>query len=252
MSNTPPPPLLPAGWYPDPVEPGQRYWDGNAWTDSHSDSHPAAPPAPQSGTAQEAKKTRWKWRWKPKWRWIGAAAILILAMWGAGTEKQGLTAERPPTSVSSPDTAGSPALDAAPTLDPAPQAQLNEEVRDGAFAFTVTDVEMTKTIGDGTSQRASQGTYVVVTMNVQNVGDTPHSFDGGIQTLLDTAGRQYAVDGGADYDLNKDIAAGLGADINPGDQISVKIVFDLPPGAHPSALELHDSKVSGGAIVRLP
>ena len=28
----PPPPSIPAGWYPDPAGSGQRYWDGTAWT----------------------------------------------------------------------------------------------------------------------------------------------------------------------------------------------------------------------------
>src|SRR3989337_2750247 len=36
----PPPPrqLPPAGWYPDPDNPEttQRYWDGQAWTESHA------------------------------------------------------------------------------------------------------------------------------------------------------------------------------------------------------------------------
>lgn len=38
-------PSTPAGWYPDPDDPrGQRYWDGNAWTEDRSD---AAEPAPE-------------------------------------------------------------------------------------------------------------------------------------------------------------------------------------------------------------
>ena len=38
--DTPPPPLPPAGWYPDPEHPGgRRYWNGRDWTD---DRHPAA------------------------------------------------------------------------------------------------------------------------------------------------------------------------------------------------------------------
>lgn len=248
MSDTPPPPTLPAGWYPDPSEPGQRYWDGTAWTDSRADSHPPASPPPQPAAAHGPKKRFAKLRSQPKWRWIAGAIIVILAVSQevGNNEKKSVTAERSSTAISAPDTAGSP------TPDAAPGAQLNEEVRDGTFAFTVTDVDITKTIGEGTNQKTSQGTYVVVSVNVKNVGDTAQSFDGGNQKLLDIAGREYAVDGGADYDLNKDVAAGLGADIAPGDQIAVKIAFDLPPGSHPSALELHDSKFSSGTTVQLP
>jgi Domain of unknown function (DUF4190)/Protein of unknown function (DUF2510) len=44
----PPPPYQkpPAGWYPDPERPGQRYWDGDQWTEHWT------PPAPDVGYAQ--------------------------------------------------------------------------------------------------------------------------------------------------------------------------------------------------------
>jgi uncharacterized RDD family membrane protein YckC len=45
----------PAGWYPDPEQPGQqRYWDGTAWTENRApmvpaDAPVAAPPPPAGG-----------------------------------------------------------------------------------------------------------------------------------------------------------------------------------------------------------
>jgi hypothetical protein len=40
----------PAGWYPDPQQPGQqRYWDGSAWTEATQPGGPAAPPPPPMG-----------------------------------------------------------------------------------------------------------------------------------------------------------------------------------------------------------
>ncbi|MCB0893080.1 MAG: DUF2510 domain-containing protein [Propionibacteriaceae bacterium] len=34
--DTPPPPLPPANWYPDPADPSRwRYWDGSGWTDNY-------------------------------------------------------------------------------------------------------------------------------------------------------------------------------------------------------------------------
>lgn len=47
MSDTPPPPPTPAGWYPTD-QPGQlRWWDGAAWTDNMTEA-----PAPPTATAQ--------------------------------------------------------------------------------------------------------------------------------------------------------------------------------------------------------
>lgn len=44
-----PSPNVPAGWYPDPTQPGsQRYWDGNEWTDQRA-------PLPQG----QAKSGSW-------------------------------------------------------------------------------------------------------------------------------------------------------------------------------------------------
>lgn len=49
----------PAGWYPDPENPGQqRYWDGAAWTENFAPTNaPAAPAAPT------AKKPIYKRTW---------------------------------------------------------------------------------------------------------------------------------------------------------------------------------------------
>jgi hypothetical protein len=49
-----------------------------------------------------------------------------------------------------------------------PTAALNEEVHDGGLAFTVTRVELAQPkIG----YRSAQGTFVVVSMTVKNMGD---------------------------------------------------------------------------------
>lgn len=46
----PPPPDSAAGWYRNPTGPGQRYWDGSAWTENYADDKGqvlAVPPPPQ-------------------------------------------------------------------------------------------------------------------------------------------------------------------------------------------------------------
>jgi hypothetical protein len=39
------PPPAPAGWYVNPTGSGQRYWDGEQWTDSYSGAGPPLPPS---------------------------------------------------------------------------------------------------------------------------------------------------------------------------------------------------------------
>ena len=45
MSEPDDPPTAPAGWYVNPSGSGQRYWDGEQWTDSYSGAGPPAPPS---------------------------------------------------------------------------------------------------------------------------------------------------------------------------------------------------------------
>ena len=57
-------PPTPAGWYPDPDgSGGQRYWDGNIWTEHRSPAAPAAPPpapAEPSAPAEPAPPGSWE------------------------------------------------------------------------------------------------------------------------------------------------------------------------------------------------
>lgn len=54
--STSPPPQPPAGWYPDPNgEPGQKYWDGQAWADIPAPDIPATPESDIAGTPKPAQ-----------------------------------------------------------------------------------------------------------------------------------------------------------------------------------------------------
>jgi hypothetical protein len=83
-------------------------------------------------------------------------------------------------------------------------------------------------------------------MAVTNIGNEARSYAGTNQKLVDSAGREYSANSGADMSMNK----GTG-EINPGNQIQVTAAFDVPPGTVPTELEVHDSAFSGGAKVRL-
>lgn len=68
------------------------------------------------------------------------------------------------------------------------------------------------------------------------------------QYLIDGAGQQYSSDDMAGIIVNGD---NDGVDINPGNHVSVQVIFDVPEGAQPAQLVLHDSAYSGGAKVNL-
>ncbi|USH45323.1 hypothetical protein SEA_RUTHIEJR_45 [Mycobacterium phage Ruthiejr] len=119
-------------------------------------------------------------------------------------------------------------------------------VRDGKFEFTVKSVERAKSVSDPTGNPLmtvdAQGEFIVVTLTVKNIGDEARSFSGTNQKLLDRTGREYDANSEADMWMNP----GTG-DINPGNQIEVRVAFDVPPGTQPAELALHDSMFSGGA-----
>jgi len=68
MAEEIPSPNVPAGWYPDPTQPGsQRYWDGNEWTDQLA-------PLPQQ--AQRSASPGWSVDVSPRLV-LGAVGALI-------------------------------------------------------------------------------------------------------------------------------------------------------------------------------
>ena len=51
MTNSPPQPATPAGWYPDPSGTGQqRYFDGTTWTDQFAPVDLGGPPPKKKGS----------------------------------------------------------------------------------------------------------------------------------------------------------------------------------------------------------
>lgn len=153
------------------------------------------------------------------------------------------------TTAAAAPAAGVPA-DAAAPEQPAPPG-LDTPVRDGKFEFVVTDVQSgLTTLGDNPYlQRTAQGTYTVVTMTVLNTSKVPYGFSPGNQDLYDTQDRKFGNDAAAAINLQADTS--LYADINPGNTVTAKVVFDLPADSQPDRIVLHDSMFSGGATVSL-
>ena len=120
---------------------------------------------------------------------------------------------------------------------------IGSPVRDGQFEFTVTSVDRSRTAGDLADPTQAKGEYFNVHLTVKNTGTEARSYGSSDQKLI-IGGKQY----------NAASVLGLPNDnenINPGLSIDTVVPFDIPVGAQPDAVQLHDSLFSGGITVTL-
>ena len=102
----------------------------------------------------------------------------------------------------------------------------------------------------GTKQSA-QGIFVVVRVNVRNIGYDSRSLSATDLFLVDATGKRFAT--------SSAISSMAGAEtvflhkINPGQSVTnAPVLFDVTPGTVATSIELHDSMTSRGVQVRLP
>ena len=118
---------------------------------------------------------------------------------------------------------------------------LNDEVRDGNFAFTVTAVN----IGvPKTGYQTAQGVFVVFQIMVKNLGDAPRTAYCQNQRLKDQAGRTYD-------DAVSIVGREGEANIGPGKEVHITCAFDVPKGTLPAAIVVHESPYSKGVKVQV-
>lgn len=203
---------------------------------------PAGPPMPPT------RRTSWFARHKVL-TGLGAAAVLIvvIAVVGGGDDDQDPPTATAPTTATAEQVDPDPAQEepAAPT-----NPGLNEPAADGKFSFVVTGVETGLTqVGNAYLNSQAQGQYVLVHLTVTNTGTEPQFLFAGSQEGADAQGRTFSVDSTATiYAGESDVWA---SEINPGNQVTGTLVFDIPADATLSTLTLHDSPFSGGVTVRL-
>lgn len=186
-----------------------------------------------------------------KWRWIVGIA-LVLIVWSIianlGESKPEALSPRPAA------TANAPQPDAPVVTEseaPAVQAGIGTPVRDGKFEFTVTDVVSgLSEVGDNPFLiEKAQGQFTIVTIAVLNTSDEPKGLSPDAQDMYDGEGRKFSADTSAAIGLEADVA--FWDEINPGNSVTMKVVFDMPIDAVPAEIELHDSTFSGGVRVSL-
>ena len=130
-------------------------------------------------------------------------------------------------------------------------AKIGQPARDGKFEFTVKSSKCgVAKIGTDMLGAKAQGQFCLVTVNVKNIGKEAQMFDGSSQKALAANGTEYSTDGEAAMYANKNSETFLN-DINPGNQVTGVVVFDIPKNVKLAKLELHDSAFSGGVTVSL-
>lgn len=164
------------------------------------------------------------------------AVTIVLAACGSESPPAAVTVTR---SV----TVAAPTSLAPATTAPGPQAGLGQEVHDDGLAFVVTNIRPLS------AEMAGKG--VAVLMTVKNTGSSAHAYAAADQKLIDTDGREFSVDTDALIKDSDEPGAVLRADINPGVQLDVGLIFDMPPDAKPARVVLHESSRSTGVVVRL-
>ncbi|WP_423488412.1 DUF4352 domain-containing protein [Mycobacteroides sp. PCS013] len=131
---------------------------------------------------------------------------------------------------------------------------LGQQVRDGDLAFVVTRVGDAGTVGDVANpalQATAVGTFVVVHVEVLNLGQTTHSFLGDEQKLKDATGKEYTPDSMANILARNAEQLEPGAELGPGAQKRSVLVYDVPAGTVPKEIDLHTDYRSKGAKVLL-
>jgi Domain of unknown function (DUF4352) len=144
---------------------------------------------------------------------------------------------------------GSTSAPSATSTVPPPRAGIGQEVRDGNFGFTVTSVDVSKTVRDPSIQFEivpKQGEFVSAHLTVRNVGDRSQRFFAYIQTLQIGA-HQFSSNNEATM-----WTQAMTVEIKPGTSIQAVVSFDVPSGTpNDGVLTVRGSPSSGGARISL-
>jgi hypothetical protein len=206
-------------------------------------------PAPESGspadaTAQKAHRRQTRpWFRKKRLTLPLAIIFLMVIIWGATSGGDMGTSH---TAKS-----GSQATVTNPAQVKAATVGIGTKVRDGEFEFVVTGVEHTgKTLAGKVGETlTAHGEFVIVRVNVTNMGNEEQAPNCSCQILMNDKGQMFEPSSAI---LRTKDALKFVQLIKPGNTVnSVLILFDVPPGTKAVNIELHDSPASPGVDVKL-
>lgn len=123
--------------------------------------------------------------------------------------------------------------------------------QDGAFEFTANHMSCDHTsLGVERLVEEAKGRFCVVELTVRNTGESPRAVPLSAQKAFDADGDAYdALDTFTVRTLSPDE---WHRPINPGEQVTGVLVYDVPPDTELVRLQLHDSDFSGGVDVAIP
>ncbi|MBM7368526.1 DUF4352 domain-containing protein [Gordonia hydrophobica] len=253
MTNPPPVPPHDPNQNPGQGYPDQPVANGSYPAPGYGYQGPPAANVPYQVSGQGYQPAMPPAKKRKKWPFVVGAIVLLIVLGAAlsgNDEDSSSESANSGTNTSTSDSTATPAT--GDSKDAATAPGLNTAVRDGKFEFTVTDVATgLSSVGDNPYlKQEAQGQFVVVTIEVENIGDKPQSFSPSAQKLVDNKDRTFESDTTAQIALGgSDIP--VWDNINPGNSVNVKLVFDMPKNATPASIELHDSLFSNGAKVSL-
>lgn len=222
--------------YQPPFDPNQQPGSGPPAYGQYPGTQQQYPPPgpPQGFPPPQAPKKR------KKWPWIVGGIVLVLIAGCVGVFAL----------VIGVGTKAVEDLDANVQGRNAATGKMNSPAIDGKFQFTVTSMKCgVKSVGaDGVGQKA-QGEFCLISVRIKNVGKSAEIFNDGTQKAYDAASTEYSVDSGAAIWANKDTSTFL-EQINPGNTVNGKLVYDVPPGTKLASIVLHESAYTAG--VRVP
>lgn len=184
---------------------------------------------------------------------IVLVAIVVVGVVGgvAGTALKGVL----PTMTAQAPLTGLEDIGQAPGLDPTALAEavaIGVPVRDENLEFTVSGIECgVPQVGTDVFGEQAQGEFCIVTVDAVNVGTEPATLFGSDQVVYDDAGQVFEPSPTAGLYL--DAANSYFASINPGNSVTVALVYDVPVGTEPAVIELHGTPFSQapGVLVAL-
>jgi Domain of unknown function (DUF4352) len=217
-------------------------------------------PAPEHTPAAQPEGKAKKPIYKRVW-FIVLAVIVVLAIATnlGGNDEASTDADASATGAEAAAAGASDAAAAPDAAAPVAEAPVEEEAgnpgigeaaADGDFNFVVNGVDCSTTeIGNQYLGTTAQGQFCIVDLTITNIGDEAQSFFGDNATLFNAAGQEFSADSEAAIYLED--SSSLYEEINPGNSLNSKVVFDVPAGTTPASIELHDSAFSGGVTVDL-